>query len=90
MPPIDLTQILDIMNHLDSLPEVENTELIPRVDKPAITVFLREPIDLIDMLKALPQVAEVNEDSTESASAQDKPRKVQIALSGKTVPQQNS
>jgi cell division septum initiation protein DivIVA len=90
LPPIDLTQILDIMNHLDSLPEVENTEIIPRVDKPSIIVFLREPIDLIAEVRTLPQVAEVKEDSIESASGQDKPEKVQIVLSGKTVPQQNS
>lgn len=89
-PPIDLTQILDIMNHLDSLPEVANTELIPRVDKPSIMVFVREPIYLIDRLRELPQVAQANEDSTESASDQAKPKKVQIVLSGKPVPQQNS
>ena len=90
LPPIDLTQILDIMNHLDSLPEVEKTELIPHVDSPSIVVFVCEPIDLIDMLRTLPQVAQVTEDTTESAGAQGKPRKVQIVLSGKTVPQQSS
>ncbi|MDH5364363.1 MAG: ATP synthase F0 subunit B, partial [Dehalococcoidia bacterium] len=84
-PPIDLTQILDIMNHLDSLPEVENTELIPRVDSPSIIVFVREPIDLIDRLKTLPQVAQVTGDATESTDAQYKPGKVQIVLSGKTT-----
>jgi cell division septum initiation protein DivIVA len=82
-PPIDLTQILDIMNHLDSLPEVTNTELIPRVDKPAITVFVREPIDLINKLRTLPQVAEVTEDATENTNGQGKPGKVQIVLSEK-------
>ena len=88
-PPIDLTQILDIMNHLESLPEVTNTELIPRVDKPSITVFVREPIDLINKLRTLPQVAQVTGYTTESPNGQDKPGKVQIVLSGKTVPQQN-
>jgi cell division septum initiation protein DivIVA len=82
-PPLDLTQILDIMNHLDSLPEITNTELIPRVDSPSITVFVREPIDLINKLRSLPQVAEVTEDTTESANGQDRPGKVQIVLSEK-------
>lgn len=90
LPPIDMMQILDIINHLDSLAEVGKTELIPKIGKPSITVFVREPIDLIDILRALPQVAQVIEDTTESADAEDKPRKVQIELSVKTVPQESS
>ena len=88
LPPIDLTQMIDIMNYLDRLPEVEKTELIPRVDRPSIMVFVCEPIHLVDMLRTLPQVAQVIEDVTEGAGANGKPRKVQIVLSGKTVPQQ--
>ena len=83
LPPIDIMQTLDIVTHLDSLPEVQNTELIPQVDRASILVFLREPIQLIDTLRALPQVAEVKEDTT---GADSKPRKVQIVLSGKTAP----
>jgi cell division septum initiation protein DivIVA len=90
LPPVDLTQILDIINHIDSLPEVEKTELIPQTDKPSIMVFVREPIDLIDILRALPQVAQVTEDTTESAGAEGKPRKAQIELSGKTVSQESN
>jgi hypothetical protein len=84
LPPIDIMQTLDIVTHLDSLPEVQNTELIPQVDRASIMVFLREPIQLIDTLRALPQVAEVKEDTT---GADSKPRKVQIVLSGKTATQ---
>jgi cell division septum initiation protein DivIVA len=90
LPPIDLTQILDIINYLDGLPEVEKTELIPQTDKPLIMVFVREPIDLIDILRTLPQVAQVTEDTTESADAEGKPRKAQIELPGKTVPQESN
>jgi vacuolar-type H+-ATPase subunit H len=90
LPPIDLTQILDIINHLDSLSEVENTELIPQADKPSIMVVLREPIDLIDILAKLPQVAQVTEDITESNSAEGKPKKAQVELSATTVPQESS
>jgi cell division septum initiation protein DivIVA len=90
LPPIDLTQILDIINHLDSLSEVENTELIPQTDKPSIMVSLHEPIDLIDILEKLPQVAQVTEATTESNGAQGKPKKVQIELAGKTVPQESN
>lgn len=90
LPPMDLMQILDIISYLDGLAEIEKTELIPQTDKPLIKVFVREPIDLIDMLRTLPQVAQVTEDTTESAGAEGKPRKVQIKLSGKTVPQQSN
>jgi len=89
LPPIDLTQILDIINHLDSLPQVVRTELIPQTDKPSIMVFLRQPIDLIDILKTLPQVAKVTEDATESG-AEGKPRKAQIELPRQTVTQQSN
>jgi cell division septum initiation protein DivIVA len=84
LPPLDIMQTLAIVTHLDNLPEVQNTELIPQVDRASIMVFLREPIQLIDTLRALPQVAEVREDK---ASADSKPRKVQIVLAGKTAPQ---
>jgi F0F1-type ATP synthase membrane subunit b/b' len=90
LPPIDLTQILDIINHLDSLPQVVRTELIPQTDKPSIMVFLRQPIDLIDILKTLPQVARVTEDTTGSGGAEGKPRKAQIELPRQTVPQQSN
>lgn len=85
LPPLDIMQTLGIMTHLDHLPEVEKTELIPDLEKPSIIVFVRQPIYLTDMLRALPQVAEVKEDATYVAGADNKPIKVQIVLSGKTV-----
>jgi cell division septum initiation protein DivIVA len=90
LPPVDLTQILDIINHLDSLAEVEKTELIPQIDKPLIMVFLSEPIDLIDILTALPQVAQVTEEATDSADAEGKTKKAQIGLTENPVPQQSN
>jgi vacuolar-type H+-ATPase subunit H len=84
LPPIDLTQILDIINYLDGLAEVEQTELIPQMDKPTITVFLRQPIDMVDILKTLPQVASVTEDT------EGRPKKAQIELPRQIVtPQSN-
>ncbi|NQT30721.1 MAG: hypothetical protein HQ588_00135 [Deltaproteobacteria bacterium] len=90
LPPIDLTQILDIINHLDSLPQVVRTELIPHMDKPTIMVFLRQPIELVDILNTLPQVANVTEEATGSAGAEGKPRKAQIELPRQTVIQQSN
>lgn len=88
LPPIDIMKILEIVNYLDSLPEVENTELIPHTERPSIVVSLREPIPLIDMLRALPEVAYVKEGATGTTGAEGKLRKVQVGLSGKTVPQE--
>ena len=83
LPPIDLTQILEIINYLDNLSEVKQTELIPQIDRPTITVFLSEPIYLIDVLKELPQVSHVTEETMTSNGTDVKPRKARIELSRK-------
>ena len=85
LPPIDIMQALGVMTSLDSLPEIEKTELIPDINKPFITVFVRKPIHLIDALRKLPQVAEVRGDGVDGAGANGKPRKVQIVLSQKAT-----
>ena len=85
LPPIDITKIMGVVTYLDSLPEVESTEIIPETDRPSIIVFLREPINLIDVMRTLPEVAQVKEDMTDTVGANTKPRKVQIVLKGKTV-----
>jgi cell division septum initiation protein DivIVA len=85
LPPIDITKIMGVVTYLDSLPEVESTEIIPETNSPSIIVFLREPINLIDVMRTLPEVAQVKEDMTDTAGANTKPRKVQIVLLGETV-----
>ena len=86
LPPLDIKQIMGIMSHLDSLAEVENTELIPLTDKPLIIVSLREPVHLIELLRALPEVEEVKEVIDEEvAHAEDQRRKIQIVLSGNST-----
>ncbi len=89
LPPADLLQILEIDRFLESLPEVQATEIIPIEDKPIITVFLRESISLIDILSKLPEVSLVKEgadreftDNGGDAQGEDKSRKIQITLSG--------
>ena len=83
LPPIDIMQALAIMTSLDNFPEMEKTELIPDINKPTIAVFVRKPINLIDMLRTLPQVAMVKEDAADKAGG--KPRKIQIVLSEKAI-----
>ena len=93
LPPLDIKQIMTIMRHLDSTAEVESTELIPLTDKPVIVVSLSESIQLIELLKTFPEVAEVKEvadeevpDNADAAHAEGKRRKIQITLSGNSVP----
>ncbi len=87
LPPIDIMKIMGIMRYLDTLPEVETTELIPIVDKPLIIASLREPMPLIDILRTLPEVDQVKETTatTDNTNANGERRKIQITLSGNTV-----
>ncbi len=86
MPPLDIMKIMDIVTYLDNLPEVENTELIPNTERPSIVVSLREPIDLMGMLKTLPEIARVEEGRAKTTSEGNLP-KLQISLSGESVTQ---
>ena len=87
LPPIDLTQILDIINHLDALPQVVRTELIPETDKPTIMVFLRQPLELVEILETLPQVEKVTEDKS---GGEGRTRRAQIELPRQTVTHQSN
>jgi len=86
LPPVDMTRIMELVAHLDQLPEVANTEIIPRMDTPSILVFLHEEMNFIDALSEMPFVAHIEEvashaDGTNGDAAKG-PRKVRIALSG--------
>ena len=84
LPPLDIMKIMDIVTYLDSLPEIGNTELIPNPERPSIIVSLRKPIPLIDMLRTLPEIANV---TTIETSDGETPSKVQISLSENPVTQ---
>jgi cell division septum initiation protein DivIVA len=81
LPPIDMAKIMKIVAYLDQLPAVENTEIIPRIDKPSIMVSLRESINIGDVLKRIPEIASV-EFTTAGDATNGKTRKVRIRLSG--------
>ncbi|MFP3898354.1 MAG: hypothetical protein ACLFVD_03500 [Dehalococcoidia bacterium] len=92
LPPVHMRKMMEVVAYLDELPEVENTEIIPRVDMPAILVFLREETNFVDVLRTTPGVAYVEEvmadaDSTNGEQAKG-PKKLRISLSGNTTPQQ--
>jgi len=89
LPPVEITKVMEVMTHLDQLREVANTEMIvPQIDTPSILVFLREEMDLIDMLRTIPAVAYVEEVTTDGDAANGKPRKARIGLSGNAMSQE--
>jgi len=61
--------------------------IVPQIDMPSILVFLRESINLVDVLQTIPAVANVEEVTTDKAATNGEPRKVRITLSGNTTSQ---
>jgi hypothetical protein len=94
LPPFDIAKIMEVVSFLDQLPEVANTEMIvPQIDTPSILVFLRESMNLVDVLQTIPAVAHVEEVTTDEAATNGEPgkgpRKVRVGLSGNTTSQEN-
>jgi len=85
LPPIDVKQIMGIMRYLDSMAEIENTELIPLTDRPVIIVSLHEPTHLLEILRTLPEVDEASEETPAITDAEGKRRKILITLSGNSL-----
>jgi hypothetical protein len=93
LPPFNIGKIMEVVSFLDQLPEVENTEMIvPQIDMPSILVFLRGPMNLVDVLQTVPVVAHVEEVATPKASTNGEsgtgPRKVRISLLENTTAQE--
>jgi cell division septum initiation protein DivIVA len=83
LPPFEIGKIMEVVSFLDQLPEVANTEMIvPQIDAPLILVFLRRPINVVDVLQKVPAVAYVEDVTSKIAATNGKPRKVRISLSG--------
>ena len=94
LPPFDIAKIMEVVSFLDQLPEVANTEMIvPQIDMPSILVFLREPMNFVDVLQTIPAIAHVEEVTTDEAATNGEPgkgpRKVRVSLSGNTTSQKN-
>ncbi len=89
LPPFNVARVMEVVAFLDQLPQVANTEMIvPKIDMPSILVFLREPINFVDVLQTIPAVAYVEEVRPDTAATNGDSRKVRIALSGTTTPQE--
>jgi len=82
LPPFEIAEIMEVVSFLDQLPEVANTEMIvPQIDAPLILVFLRRPINVVEVLQKVPAVAHVEEVMANIAATNGKPRRVRISLS---------
>jgi hypothetical protein len=89
LPPFEIAKIMEVVAHLDKLPEVANTEMIvPQIDVPLILVFLRKPMNVVDVLQKIPAVAYVEEVTVDKAATNGRPRKVRIGFSGRTKAQE--
>ncbi|UCD21873.1 MAG: hypothetical protein JSW22_07585 [Chloroflexota bacterium] len=93
LPPFNIGKIMEVVSFLDQLPEVENTEMIvPQIDMPSILVFLKGPVNLVDVLQTVPVVAHVEEVATDKASTNGEsgegPRKVRLSLLENTTAQE--
>jgi cell division septum initiation protein DivIVA len=92
LPPVHMRKMMEVVAYLDELPEVENTEIIPRVDMPAILVFLRKETNLLSVLRTIPGVTHVEEVTTGTDASNGDvgkgPKKVRIGLSSNTLLQE--
>ena len=89
LPPFDIAKIMEVMSFLDQLPEVANTEMIvPQIDTPSILVFLRDSMNLVDVLQTIPAVAHVEEVTIDKAATNGETRKVRISFSVNTTSQE--
>ena len=61
LPPRDPNAITIINNYLTTIPEVLNIELDTLADKSVFKLKLREPVNLIEKLRSLPQVLDAEQ-----------------------------
>ena len=92
LSPVYMAKVMEVVAYLDQLPEVENTEIIPRMDTPSILVFLRKEMNLVDALRTIPAVAHVEEVTIDADSADGEPwkasKKIRIGLSRNVMSQE--
>ncbi len=68
VPPFDINAVMRVIEHLGTLPQVLDVELISRVNEPLVIVYLKQPLDILEILETLPDIEEVSE-SCESEQA---------------------
>jgi cell division septum initiation protein DivIVA len=80
VPPLDIMKIMSIVSYIDSLPEVVRTEIIPRNEKTSITVFTENVVELLPLVKELPEVVTA-EETIGTGEDKKATRKITLGLS---------
>ena len=82
VPPLDIMKIMSIVSYLDSLSEVSRTEIIPRNDRTSVIIYTSRDMELVDMVKSLPEITSA-EETRNNDPDHAKMRKITVALSAK-------
>jgi|WetSurMetagenome_2_1015567.scaffolds.fasta_scaffold32932_1 cell division septum initiation protein DivIVA len=82
VPPLDIMKIMSIVSYLDSLSEVSRTEIIPRNDRTSVIIYTCRDMELVDMIKSLPEITSA-EETRNSDPDHARMRKITVALSAK-------
>ncbi len=88
LAPFKIPQFMKVVDYIDSMPEVTQSEIIPISDKPVIQVLLSEYTDLTQKLMTLSCIEKIEEadevppDDGSPDQTIDVPKRIQITLIG--------
>ena len=80
LPPVDIMKIMNVVGEIDNLVGVARTEIVPRGDRTSILVYTKGPVRLVETLKTMSEVANVQHNPT-TRDKESKPRKLTAVLS---------
>jgi hypothetical protein len=89
LPPLVPSQLVEIQSYLRDWPGIGITELRPKNKGYSITLILEKPIQLIDILKQLPEVKDAAECTSKAevlvgdAPGKDCVRRISVTVSGR-------
>jgi vacuolar-type H+-ATPase subunit H len=82
MPAIDIMRIMSVVSQVDGLSGVAKTEIIPQNDRTSVTVYTSSPVNVLDFLRTLPEVAHADEKKNHREENTG-PRRISVTLSNK-------
>lgn len=80
LPPVVMGKIKEIIKHLNSMSEVDTTQLIDTAESAVIRVSLLKAIPLAEIVRKLPQVNQIDEIKDKDGRANGHPQKIQLSL----------
>jgi|GEM_PF-4948208 len=61
IPPLDINIVMQMIQHLEQLPQVDKVELLSRVDKPLIIICLKQHLDINSILQDMVYIEKVTQ-----------------------------